>query len=234
MSPALFAYPKQAEFNRVLPKSKIYEHARPSRSVRERFVAEIDQIVWKYKLSPETVNLPARPGVPEIEVFSVSLRTGELSESVLRTIDKAIPFPIFFELLHGERIKCTAAYKRPSDADSAKWVVDGYFETPWLPAVNSREPLPVALNLFGLYEQLLRRHMALPALPGESLKAQVERINSIRSKEAECHKLEARLQQEKQFNRKVELNRELRTLKNELSSLMGLQEDKELDASWTN
>jgi len=234
MSGALFAYPKQAEFNRVLPKSKIYEHARPSRSVRERFVAEIDQIVWKYKLSPETVNLSARPGVPEIEVFSVSLRTGDLSESVLRTIDKAIPFPIFFELSHGERIKSTAAFKRPSDADSAKWVVDAYFETAWQPVDLPRASIPVALDLLGLYEQCLRRTIPFPALPGESLKAQVERINSIRGKQAECRKLEARLQQEKQFNRKVELNRELRTLKNELNSLLGLIEDKELDASWTN
>jgi hypothetical protein len=234
MSAALFAYPKQAEFNRVIPKSKIYEHARPSRSIRERFVAEVDQIVWKHKLSPETVNLPARPGVPEIQVFGVLLKTDELSESVLRTIDKAIPFPIFFELSHGKRIKSTAAYKRPSDADSAKWVVDAYFETPWLPADCGREPLPVALDLFGLYEQLLRRHIGLAQLPGESLKAQVERINLIRSKEAECRKLEARLQQEKQFNRKVELNRELRALKNELNSLLGLNTDKELDALWTN
>jgi len=234
MSEVLFAYPKQAEFNRVLPKSKIYEHARPSRSIRERFVAEIDQIVWKYKLSPETVNLPARPGVPEIEIFNVSLRTGELSESVLRTIDKAIPFPIFFELSHGDRIKSTAAYKRPSDADSAKWVVDAYFETPWIAAGCGRESLPVALDLFGLYEQVLRRHIALAPLLGESLKAQVERVNSIRAKKVAYRKLEVRLQQEKQFNRKVELNQALRTLKNELSSLLGLTDGKELDASWTN
>jgi hypothetical protein len=234
MSAALFAYPKQAEFNRVLPKSKIYEHARPSRSVRERFVAEVDQIVWKYKLAPETVNLPARPGVPEIQVFGVSLRTDSLNDSILRTIDKAIPFPILYELTYGGRVKSAVAYKRPNDADSAKWVVDAYFETPWLPVENGREPLPVALDLFGLYEQVLRRHIAVPARPGETLKAQVERINAIRSKQCEHCKLEARLQQEKQFNRKVELNRELRTLKNELDSLLGLTDDKELDASWTS
>jgi hypothetical protein len=234
MSSALFAYPKQAEFNRVLPKSKIYEHARPNRAIRERFVAEVDQIVWKYKLAPETVNLPARAGVPEIQIFSISLRTGELSESVLRTIDKAIPFPIFFEMSHSARIKSTAAYKRPSEGSSAKWVVDAYFETPWLPVTNSREPLPVALDLVGLYEQMLRRHISLPAWPGESLKAQVERMNAIQSKRAECRKLESRLRQEKQFNRKVELNRELRTVTNELNSLLAQTEEMELDPSWTN
>lgn len=234
MTGPLFAYPKQAEFNQVVPKSKIYEHARPSRSVRELFVDQIDRIVWKYKLSPETVNLPAHPGAPEIQVFAISLRTGDLSESVLRTIDKAIPSPIIFELLHGERIKSKGAYKRASDADASKWVVDAYFESPWLSATDPREPLPVALDLFSLYEQVLRRHMPFPALPGECLRGHVERINSIYRKQAEFRKLEVRLQQERQFNRKVELNRELRELKNELNSLVGLMEDKELDTSWTS
>lgn len=234
MSGALFAWPRQAEFNRVLPKSKIYEHARPSRSIRERFVQQVDQIVWKYKLSPETVNLPARPAVPEIQIFSVSLRSEELSESILRTIDKTIPFPIFFELTYQERVKSTAAFKRPNEADSAKWLVDAYFETPWLPVTHARDSLPLALDLLGLYEQILQRHFPLPARPGESLRELVARMNDIQTRRAECRKLEARLQQEKQFNRKVELNRELRTLRNELNSLSRLTENKELDPSWTN
>ena len=77
---SLFAYPKQAEFNRVLPKSKIYEHGKPSRAVRDGFVTQINQIVWQYKLAPETINLPARPSVPEIEIFSLELKTPEVSE----------------------------------------------------------------------------------------------------------------------------------------------------------
>ena len=57
-SSLFFSYPRQAEFNRVLPKSKIYEHGKPSRAVRDCFVAQINQIVWQYKLAPETINLP--------------------------------------------------------------------------------------------------------------------------------------------------------------------------------
>lgn len=221
MSSALFAYPKQAAFNRILPKSKIYQYAKPSRSVQRCFVEEVNQIVWQYKLSPETINLPARPGVPEIQIFELSLRSDDISDAVLRTIDKAIPFPIFYEVTSGDRIKSKVAYKRPSDADSTKWVVDAYFESPWHKATVFREPLPVALDLAGLYEQMLRRHIAVPARSGESLKSQVERINAIRTTESECCKLETRLQQENQFNRKVELNHQLRDLKNELANLLG-------------
>lgn len=220
MSHALFHYPKQAAFERPIPKKKIYEHSKPSSAVRDKFVTQVDKIIWQYKLAPETVNLPAKPGVPEIQIFSIALKTPELSEDVLRCIDQAIPFPIFYQLMFEERIKAKAAYKRPSDADANKWVVDGYFETDWLPNDTERAELPVALDLAGLYEQMLRRLLLLPPRAGETLKAQVERLGLLRSKQNECRKMEARLQKEQQFNRKVELNAHLRQLKLELAKLM--------------
>jgi hypothetical protein len=57
----LFAYPKSAQFGRVIPKSKIYEHAGANTALKDLFVAQVDQIVWKYKLAPETTNLPSGP-----------------------------------------------------------------------------------------------------------------------------------------------------------------------------
>ncbi len=220
MSHALFHYPKQAAFERPLPKNKIYEHAKPSSALREQFVTQVDKIVWQYKLAPETVNLPARPGVPEIQIFAIALKTPELSEDVLRCIDQAIPFPIIYQLTFEDRIKSKAAYKRPSDADASKWVVDSYFETAWQTNDTERSELPVALDLAGLYDQMLRRFLPLPPRAEETLKAQVERLGQIRSKQNECRKMEARLQKEQQFNRKVEINTQLRQLKHELANLM--------------
>lgn len=215
----LFSYPSQAAYNRILPKSKIYEHGKPSRAVRDGFVAQVHQIVWQYKLAPETINLPSRPAVPEIEIFSLELKTAEVSEEVLRCIDKAIPLPIFYNLSFDGRIKTVAAYKRPSDADASRWVVDSYFESPWFPANSERSALPVALDMAGLYEQMLRRLMPFPARLGETLKDQVERLTQHRSKQHEYTKLETRLLKEKQFNRKVEMNTQLRTLKTDIETL---------------
>jgi hypothetical protein len=183
------------------------------------FAAEVEQIAWAYKLAPETLNLPARPGVPEIQVFRIALKSGDISEPVLRTIDKAIPLPIIFELTFSGRTKSTAAYKRPSEADSAKWVVGDYFATDWLPSDAPRDPLPVALDLAKLYEQILRRHVPIPARTGESLQDHTGRVNAIRVKERERGRLELRMQREKQFNRKVELNRQLRELSADLERL---------------
>lgn len=220
----MFAYPKQAEFNRTVPKSKIYSYAKPSRTIQGRFVSQVAEIVWKYKLAPETVNLPAKIPVYEIQVFHIALKTGELTEDVLRTMDKAIPSLLFFELTFEDRVRFAAAYKRPNEADSRKNVVDAYFETPWQPASQARPALPVVLDLAGLYEQMLRQHMlaspmALTGLPGEALQAMADRASLIRVKQNECLRLEAQIKKEFQFNRKVELNSRLRECRAELAQL---------------
>lgn len=218
----LFAYPQQAAFDKVLPKNRIYAHAKPSRRLQQRFTDEVAQIVWKYKLAPETTRLPARSGIEEIQIFAVALKAAaedEFTEDVLRCIDRAINFPIVFEVGAGERVRAVAAYKRPSDADSAKWVVGDYFMSPWMPADSPRAALPVALDLASLYGQILRRLMPYPPREGESLKDHAERLGQIHTLQREHKKLATRLSREKQFNRKVEINAEVRHLRTQLDEL---------------
>ena len=107
---AIFDYPKAAQFGRILPKNKIYEHAGASKRLKQLFVDQVDQITWRYKLAPETINLEASSAVPEIQVFGISLRSKELAEDVLRAIDTSIHFPIIFELMHGGKRKAVAAF----------------------------------------------------------------------------------------------------------------------------
>lgn len=219
MTTTLFAYPPNAAFGRVLPKNKVYEHAGPTRATKELFIRQVEQIVWQYKLAPETINIAGTAAVPEIQVFSVDLKDGELRPEVLRCIDLAIPFPIIFELRFNDRIRPIAACKRPNEADSAKWVISDYFGDDWLPGNTPRQPLPVAFDLAALHGQLLQPLMPYPARPGENLHALVVRTERIRLKQREMERCKARLQKEKQFNRKVALNAELRDLKQELKGL---------------
>ncbi len=215
----LFDYPKNAAFGRVLPKKKIYEHGSPSAVVKQLFVRQVEQIVWQHKLAPETVNLKASKAVPEIQIFSIALKGDELKPEVLRCIDLAIPFPIIFELRFDGKVKPVAAFKRPHEADSSKWVVSEYFDGDWAPVDSPRKPLPMVFDLEALYGHLLMPLMPYPARLGEDLQKRVERIERIRLKHRELERCEARLRKEKQFNRKVAINAELRSLKQELENL---------------
>lgn len=217
---AFFDYPKSAAFGRVVPKSKIYEHAAANTALKELFVREVDQIVWRFKLAPETINLSATGSVPEIQVFTVSLKTGKLDEAILRAIDKAIPFPLMFELTWRGKRKAMAAFKRPSEADSTKWVISEYFATDWVPEDAARTPLPVALNLGALYDRMLTALMPeAPGQDGENILTRVERIEAIRAKAREVERIKVRLAREKQYNKRVAINAELRMANQELAEL---------------
>ena len=41
----MFQFPEQTAVNRVLPKTKIYDKARPTKAVRDLFVADVEQLV---------------------------------------------------------------------------------------------------------------------------------------------------------------------------------------------
>jgi hypothetical protein len=200
-------------------KAKIYAHAKPTAALRALFIEQVESITWAYKLAPETINLPTKPDVPEIEVFEIVLKLPDVNHSVLRCIDKAIPFPILFVLRYDGHSQPVAAYKRPSDAASGQWVVGDYHAAPWQKDGVVRPGLPVALDLQGLYEQLLRQHFAVPARSGESLRDQLDRLAALAATQTAAAKLEARLVAEKQFNRKVKINGELRTLRDEVNRL---------------
>lgn len=223
LSSALFAYPKKAEFGRVLPKNKIYEHSGANTRLKDLFVEQVEQIVWRYKLAPETINLAAKPGVQEIQVFAIQLKMAELHRDVLQCIDSAVQFPIIFELTQGQgaeaRTQVVAAYKRPSEADSSLWVCSEYFESGWMPSTVERAALPLALDLGGLYEQLLIRLVPIAPRTHEPLRDLIDRTEAVKAKTREVAKTEARLAKEKQFNRKVEINSTLRKLKTELEQL---------------
>jgi hypothetical protein len=216
----LFEYPQKAAFGRIIPKNKIYDHAGASSSVKNLFVKQVDRIIWKYKLAPETINIPATKSIPEVQIFEINLKEQDFKFELLQAIDKAIPFPIIFELVFEEKIKVVASYKRPNEADSTKWVVSDYFSSQWLPNNQARKSLPVALNLGGLYEQLLLPLMPYKPREKEKLKDQVARIGLVFGKQKELAKLEVKLAKEKQFNRKVEINGEIRITKQGIEKLI--------------
>jgi hypothetical protein len=180
--------------------------------------------------------------VAEIQVFRITARTATLDRDVLRAIDKAIPFPLIFEVAHGGRVRLAATYKRPSEADSARWVVVGdYFQGDWLPEDAPRAALPVALNMGALYERLLEPLVVgqtARLVPGKgeaqqtpftlaeaerpvSLEERIAQAEAIKAQAREVERIKARLGREKQFNKRVAINSELRAAKEHLERLSG-------------
>lgn len=219
-SSVLYRWPSAAEFGRTVPKTKFYEHATVSSALRERFVADVQRVTWAYKLADSTVHLRGSTSVPEIQVFVIDAKGDDVSDGVLAAIDKAVRFPIIFEVNRGAEdamsTRMVAAHKQIGQQRQS---VSEYFTTEWVVADAPRAPLPAALDLPTLYTALLTPILPVPARPGEPLTDAVDRMGRARKLEREVASLEKRLRNEPQFNRKVELRRELRSSRAELDGL---------------
>jgi hypothetical protein len=215
----MFNFPKKTHFRRVLPKNKIYAHTKAGKALQTRFVDQVVKITWLCKLAPETLNIPASKTVQEIEIFEIQLKQADVHPDILRAIDRTIRHPIAYILRFQDQVRYTMPEKRPNEADANKWVIGEYFSTDWQTFEAPTEDLPIALNMAGLYEQLLRAHLCVLARPDESLADQVARITMLQQKQREADQVESRLHKAKQFNRKVELNQQLRSLKSEVDAL---------------
>ena len=216
----LYRWPEAAQFGRRIPKEKFYEHGTVPAAVREKFVAEVRRITWAYKLADDTINLPGSDTVPEIQVFRIDAKGADVTESVLTAIDKAIPFPIVFEINRvqggAEHTRMVAAHKQ---LVSGTPKLSAYYSTGWQPADTGRQPLPTAITLPVLYTALLEPLTPVTVRPGEDMSEVAGRLHAAGKLEREIAALERKLRTEPQFNRKVELRRILKTKQAELDSL---------------
>ena len=216
----MFGFPVSTEFNKRIPKQKFYENIEVSPAVKRIFVEQIRIIYWRNKLAAATLNLAAGDAVTEIEVFEVKLNVPQLDEAVLRQIDKAIPYHILFVLTYEGKAQAWIGYKEATSGSNT-FKVNRYYHTEWMPE-NELQFSVDGLNMDAVYESLVRQIAGerLQALSHESLKESVGRDEERRRLEKQIAALENKIRKEKQLNRKMELNAELKKLRKELDNLL--------------
>ena len=218
----MIGLPKSTEFNRRIPKQKFYENISVSPTLKRVFIEQIKVIYWRNKVTATTMNLAAGETVTELEVFEVKLNGQQLDESVLRQIDKEIPYHILFLLEYDGKYQAWTAYKEAAASGSNAFKVGTYYHTDWLP--ETELPLKVeGLSVDKVYENFVRQIAgdALRSEEGktESLKESVERDNRRQELEKQVAALQTKVRREKQLNKQVQLNAELKKLKNELEKI---------------
>ena len=208
----LYQWPSAARFGRRVPKEKFYEHASVNTALREKFISEVDRVFWAYDLAQATINLSGTDEVPDVAVFQIDAKDADVSEPVLSAIDKSIPRPIIFEVnrdVAGARETRMVAAHKQLGAGVPK--ISQYFSTAWQTADTERQPLPTAITLPVLYAALLEPLADVEVRPGEGMSEVADRLKIVGKLEREITTLERKLRTERQFNRKVELRRTLKT-----------------------
>lgn len=211
----MLGLPMNTEFNKRIPKQKFYENIAVTPAMKKAFVEQIRIIYWRNKIATTTLNLAAGEQVTEIEVFEVRLSAPELDESVLRQIDREIPYHILFLLEYEGRYQAVIGYKEAAAGKTA-FKVDRYYSTDWL----DEDDLPVhldGLSLDAVYENFVRQIAggALTDENGTTLKESIEQQKQREQLEKQIAVLEAKIRKEKQPRKKFEMVQKLNGMKGE-------------------
>lgn len=208
--------PASTEYNKRIPKQKFYDNISVTPAMKKIFVEKIKSIYWRNKIATSTINLAAGDYVTEIEIFEVKLEEQNLDESVLRQIDREVPYHIVFLLEYDGLYQAWTAYKESAIGGKNAFKVDSYYHTDWL--IEDDIPLLVeGLNIDSVYENFVRQ-IAGDFLSERdlSLKESVCKSNKRKELQKRILKLETQVRNEKQFNKQVELNDSLKQIKKEL------------------
>jgi len=216
----LFNLPEKTLINKKIPKNKFYEKLQADKSLKEKFVRQVDYILWKHKLSRHTVNLSPTKEVEEIQVFEIHLKQKNLSREVLENIDRAIPYPILFVLIYRDEVQLAVAYKKRNKQHEDRFVIDSYYYSPWQKTEDVSLDLLKGLDLQAVYENIIKSLMPVNKSGGQDLEQAIEKQKAADRLKREIAALEAKIRREPQFNRKVEYNLKLQEKRKELEKIL--------------
>lgn len=218
----MLGLPERTEFNKRIPKQKFYENMDVSPSLKRVFVEQIRIIYWRNKLAATTMNIAAGEEVTEIEVFEVRVQEPQFDEAVLRQIDKEIPYHILFLLTCDRKEQAWIGYKEAAASGSNAFKVSRYYHTDWVPEGSLSFSID-GLNMDAVYANLVRQIAgdSLSSTQGETLQESVARDEAKQELQKKIDSLEMKIRKEKQLNRKVELNTELKKLRKKMENLLG-------------
>lgn len=195
--------PKSCEVNKFIPKKTFYERVNISTSLKQEIIDKLEKIIWKYKISENTSNITKTEDIEEIEIFELTLKEKHDAKNIIKVITKEIPYPIIFLIKYNNEYRY--ALKHNENIILKDW--------------NNQLDIKLdTLNLKSLYEKIIKQIAEL----GDSncdIDTQLEKKKKIENIEQEISKLIIKMKNEKQFNIKVEYNKRMQELTNQIKEL---------------
>ena len=214
-----FKLPHNALVNKFIAKTRFYERVSLSSKLQNEFIKKINKITWKYKLAEDTIGISKTDSVTEIQVFEIELKEQVIPENVLKVIDKAIPYQILYQFVYKDNTAYGITLKGPilktmPEKESA--ATRNYYFSQWNEDLNFDF---TGIDLEKVYQKLIKAFINNEAKNQGDFAAIIDADDKIKHLEKEIETLGKKIKKEKQFNRKVELNKSLLERQKQLQSI---------------
>ena len=214
----ILKYPQSTIVSRVVPKTMFYKFMEVNPRMKSRFVNDVVNITWLYKLSAATLNVTDTEEMKEIEVFVVNLKQPDCPTDLFTFIDTNMPHHIVFVLVHDDNAMLLINYKDWTDDTHTKFKINQTFASPWVPLTELEltvqgQSLPRIYDNFVAQVSGIGEHKAGAMSDIVALKAQITKA------EAELASLQRKMRKEPQLDRQLAINKQVKAKRQELSEL---------------
>ena len=198
--------PKNAIVNKAIPKQAFYSRLSVSNKLKNEFIDKVQKIIWAYKLSEKTLNIDKTKNVEEIQIFQVELKEKEIPKNILKLIDKAIPYPILYIFSYDEDFAYGISLKENN-------ILENYYFSNW------NEKLEFDFNASSLekvYQKIIKKFIKNLDTGDKEFTDIIREDAIIQSIEKDLKKLQQERRRERQFNKKVIINQQIKIKQAEL------------------
>ena len=199
-------FPSTTIVHKRIPKKTLYEQAEINSATKNLFSEQIDSIFWEHKISKDTANVEMGQKIKEIVIIKIILSAPQIDTSILKIINKAIPYPILFLLNYQDTFKVSMFHTSSID-NSVR-----YYDTEWK-SENELDISICGINMDTVYENFVLQIIGISKDFSMSLDEQLYKIEQAQKLEKEITRLERQARNEKQPKKKFELVQMIRKLK---------------------
>ena len=218
-------YPQSTIVNRIVPKTMFYKFMEVSPRMKTRFVNDVVNITWLYKLSAATLNVTDREDMKEIEVFVVNLKQPDCPTDLFSFIDTNI----VFVLVHDNHAMLLINYKEWTDEtfgkvapgarlQHTKFKITQMFASPWMPMTDLSLPIQ-GQSLPRIYDNFVAQVSGI----GEHMAGTMAEIVALRKQiataEMELQMLVRKMRREPQLDRQMQMNKQVKAKRLKLDEM---------------
>lgn len=224
--------PKENIYKQFVPKNQFYQHGNFNQSEKNIFINYIERITLYSQLTRANTNINIYKDdvrtYEEVAIFLIQLRGKDNIDRIARLIMETIPYPMILIGQYENKYIFYGANQRDNKVDNTKIILDKIYntgfidkESKFVEKINYKNLSKV--NFYEFYNDYINAIINFN-LEKRNIKVREnkeETLEKIEKLEEEIILLKNKMKNEKQFNKKMDINIKIKEKERKLKKLEG-------------
>ena len=202
----MYGLPQRTEINKPLHKTKVFEKFDLTASQRDSFDADISRMFITHVVAESTIpTIKAGNEIADFYIIEVTLKRREYAPKNIELLAKFIPRKILFVLHFEEKAQFAIHHTKLICSE-------------WQQRDMLNVPL-AGLDLDAVWENIVATIGSITVQEGNTLTEQIKSDEQKTKLQKQILLLQQKLNKEKQYNKQIEINAEIKRLKKQLNDI---------------